>query len=64
MAHDGQIDPTSEAQVLLPDLLTLTGAAVAPAEKILDRARDKLRALVSDGGRVKILIFHFFIPVH
>ncbi|WP_428926662.1 acyl-CoA dehydrogenase family protein [Marinibacterium sp. SX1] len=52
MAHDGQIDPTSEAQVLLPDLLTLTGAAVAPAEKILDRARETLRALVSDGGRV------------
>ena len=52
MAHDGQIDPTAGEQVLLPDLLTLTGAAVAPAEKILDRARDKLRALVSEGGRV------------
>ncbi|MBB93089.1 MAG: acyl-CoA dehydrogenase [Rhodobacteraceae bacterium] len=52
MAHDGQIDPTSGAQVLLPDLLTLTGATVAPAEAILDTARAALRALVSEGDRV------------
>ncbi|QEW22203.1 Acyl-CoA dehydrogenase [Marinibacterium anthonyi] len=54
MAHDGQ-DPMVEThgeQVLLPDLLTLTGAAVAPAEQILELARDRLRVLVSEGGRV------------
>ena len=52
MAHDGQIDPTAGEQVLLPDLLTLTGAAVAPAEAVLEVARGKLKALVSEGERV------------
>ncbi|CAN0578806.1 unnamed protein product, partial [Ectocarpus sp. 12 AP-2014] len=55
MAHDGQdpkVDTTAEPQVLLPDLVTLTGAAVAPAEAILDIARDKLKVLVSENGRV------------
>ena len=55
MAHDGQdpkVDTTAKPQVLLPDLVTLTGAAVAPAEAILDIARDKLKVLVSENGRV------------
>ena len=37
---------------ILPDLTTLTAAAVAPAEKILETATDALRALVSKDGRV------------
>ncbi|WP_417279661.1 acyl-CoA dehydrogenase family protein [Celeribacter sp.] len=37
---------------ILPDLLALTGAAVAPAEAILDRARAALRSEFLDGDRV------------
>lgn len=37
---------------ILPDLLALTGAAVAPAEAILDRARAALRSEFLDGERV------------
>ncbi|MCA0042371.1 acyl-CoA dehydrogenase family protein [Celeribacter litoreus] len=37
---------------ILPDLLTLTGAAVAPVEALLDRARAALRAEFMDGGRI------------
>ena len=55
MAHDGQdiaVDPKAEGSVILPDLLALTGAAVAPAEDMLAVAREKLRAQVSEDGRV------------
>ncbi len=38
--------------VILPDLLDLTGAAVAPAEAVLDKATEALREMVSDAGRV------------
>ncbi len=51
MAHDGQ-DLTPEASIVLPDLLTLTGAAVAPVEAVLDTARARVRALVEQNGRV------------
>ncbi|MGK7654138.1 acyl-CoA dehydrogenase family protein [Roseovarius sp. B08] len=51
MAHDGQ-DVDLSTEILLKDLLDLTGKAVAPAEQILDKARDALRALVSVEGRV------------
>ena len=51
MAHDGQ-DPIVEDQALLPDLLTLTKAAVTPAEEILGVARARVRAMVSEGDRV------------
>ncbi|MCO4777612.1 MULTISPECIES: acyl-CoA dehydrogenase family protein [Lentibacter] len=37
---------------LLPDLLTLTGAAVAPAESLLAKAIERVRTDVSSGGRV------------
>ncbi len=37
---------------LLPDLLSLTGAAVGPVEMLLDKARAAVRALVLDGDRV------------
>ncbi|MDK3020220.1 acyl-CoA dehydrogenase family protein [Pseudodonghicola flavimaris] len=37
---------------ILPDLLTLTGAVIAPAEAVLASAKAKLRDLVSEGERV------------
>ncbi|AJE45327.1 acyl-CoA dehydrogenase family protein [Celeribacter indicus] len=37
---------------ILPDLLALTGAAVAPVEALLDRARGALRGECLDGDRV------------
>ncbi|MCO4827435.1 MAG: acyl-CoA/acyl-ACP dehydrogenase [Lentibacter algarum] len=37
---------------LLPDLLTLTGAAVAPAESLLAKAIERVRTDVSSEGRV------------
>ena len=59
MAHDGQ-DLTVDQQAVLPDLLTLTQAAVAPAEAVMDAARDAVRALVSENGRIssKLVEFH------
>ncbi len=50
MPHDGQDMPVQT--VLLPELLTLTRAAVAPAEAVLARATDTVRAQVTEGGRV------------
>jgi (2S)-methylsuccinyl-CoA dehydrogenase len=37
---------------ILDDLLTLTGAAIAPAEALLATATDRVRAAVSDGDKV------------
>ena len=37
---------------LLPDLLSLTGAAVAPAEAVFESAKSSVRELVSKDGRV------------
>ncbi len=55
MAHDGQ-DPQmttdTSAPAILPDLLTLTGAAIAPVQTLLDTARAAVRARVSEDGRV------------
>ncbi|MCT4553883.1 MAG: acyl-CoA/acyl-ACP dehydrogenase [Pelagimonas sp.] len=50
MAHDGQDMP--QATAILPDLLTLTGAAVAPVETVFETARESVRAMVSVDGRV------------
>lgn len=50
MAHDGQ-DMLMEQTVLLPDLLTLTKAAIAPVDAILATAIDKVRDMVSENGR-------------
>ncbi|MFZ7092317.1 acyl-CoA dehydrogenase family protein [Primorskyibacter sp. 2E233] len=50
MAHDGQDLPLAGAT--LPDLLGLTGAAIAPVESIFETARGKVRELVSVDGRV------------
>lgn len=51
MPHDGQDFPTAEV-ALLPDLLRLTGAAIAPVETVLAAARDALRARVLEGDRI------------
>ena len=41
MAHDGQ-DLTLNGSTVLPDLLTLTKAAVAPAEAVLETAKARV----------------------
>ena len=51
MAHDGQ-DMGPVAPVLLDDLLTLTGAAIAPVEALTEAARTRLRTELSVDGRV------------
>ena len=51
MAHDGQ-DIAMNPVVILPDLLRLTGAALAPVEKLFDTAKARVRARVSEGGKV------------
>ena len=43
---------TMAQDTLLPDLLTLTGAAVAPAESLLAKAIERVRTDVSSAGRV------------
>ncbi|TMV03701.1 acyl-CoA dehydrogenase [Ruegeria sediminis] len=52
MAHDGQDVTTMTNPVILPDLLRLTGAAIAPVETVFTRARDSVRAMVTDEGRI------------
>ncbi len=52
MAHDGQDLTTSTQTPILPDLLTLTAAAVPPVDALYETARSVVRDLVSDGGRV------------
>lgn len=51
MAHDGQDLGAAEA-VLLNDLLDLTRAALAPVDGILETAKQRVRALVSENGRL------------
>ena len=51
MAHDGQ-DLLMEQTVLLPDLLTLTKAAITPVDAIMATATEKVRDMVSENGRV------------
>ena len=51
MAHDGQ-DIALGQTALLPDLLELTGAVVAPAAALLETATARVRALVSVDGKV------------
>ncbi|PSL17872.1 acyl-CoA dehydrogenase family protein [Shimia abyssi] len=59
MAHDGQ-DLTMTESVILPDLLTLTGAALAPVDTVLDTATARVRELVTENGKVsaKLIEFH------
>jgi (2S)-methylsuccinyl-CoA dehydrogenase len=51
MAHDGQ-DLEMTKTIILPDLMALTAASIAPAEAVLETATTKLRELLSDGGRI------------
>ncbi|MCR8824938.1 acyl-CoA dehydrogenase family protein [Pseudosulfitobacter koreensis] len=51
MAHDGQ-DMTSATSVIMGDLLATTSHAIAPVDAILDTAKDKLRVMLSENGRV------------
>ncbi len=51
MAHDGQ-DISMANVVVLDDLLTLTNAAIAPAQSILDKALAHMRDKVVVDGRV------------
>ncbi|MEX0285893.1 MAG: acyl-CoA dehydrogenase family protein [Paracoccaceae bacterium] len=51
MAHDGQ-DALATETALLPDLLALTGAALAPVDAVLTVATDRVREMVSSDGRV------------
>jgi len=51
MAHDGQ-DLAMTKSVILPDLLKLTAAAVAPVESILETAIARVKEAVSENGRV------------
>ena len=50
MAHDGQ--DLQMKPILLPELLTLTGAAIAPLDAVLEAATQSVRAMVSQDGRV------------
>ena len=50
MPHDGQTSPMTNA--ILPDLLSLTKAAIEPVETALETAKTKLRAMVEVDGRV------------
>ncbi|WP_170445929.1 acyl-CoA dehydrogenase family protein [Ruegeria arenilitoris] len=52
MAHDGQDMTNMTSQPVLPDLLTLTGAALPAVQSVFDRARDAVREVVSAEGRV------------
>ena len=53
MPHDGQDMPSKiDVSGLLPDLLSLTAAAVAPAEKLLETAIAKMRETVTVDGRI------------
>ena len=50
MAHDGQ-DMTLDT-ALLPDLMSLTKAALPPVQTLLDAARDRVGGMVRDAGKV------------
>ncbi|MEM7520673.1 MAG: acyl-CoA dehydrogenase family protein [Pseudomonadota bacterium] len=52
MAHDGQDLASVQAPAVLDNLLELTGAAVAPVEAILTKAKASVREMVSQDGRV------------
>ncbi|MEM1236018.1 MAG: acyl-CoA dehydrogenase family protein [Pseudomonadota bacterium] len=49
MAHDGQMQITTP---VLPGLLDLTRDALAPVDAVVAAAKDAVRAMVSDEGRV------------
>ena len=50
MPHDGQDQPVTD--IILPDLLSLTRAAIAPVETVFASARERLREMVSADGKI------------
>ncbi|WP_170764024.1 acyl-CoA dehydrogenase family protein [Ruegeria lacuscaerulensis] len=52
MAHDGQDMTQMTTSAILPDLLTLTRAAVPAVEAVFERARESVRGMVTAEGRV------------
>ncbi|CUK16433.1 Acyl-CoA dehydrogenase [Ruegeria denitrificans] len=52
MAHDGQDMTQMTTSAILPDLLTLTRAALPAVETVFERARTSVREMVTDDGRV------------
>ena len=51
MPHDGQ-DMMLKTNPILPDLLSLTQAALPAVDMVLERAKAAVRAVVEDQGRV------------
>ncbi len=51
MAHDGQT-PMTDTPLISDDLLALTGAALTPAEALLQAATARVREMVATDGRV------------
>ncbi|TDT75497.1 (2S)-methylsuccinyl-CoA dehydrogenase [Litoreibacter halocynthiae] len=57
MAHDGQdMTLATPTQTVLPDLLTLTAAALAPISELLNKAKEAVRAQVTDNGRISAVL--------
>ncbi|MFY2825280.1 acyl-CoA dehydrogenase family protein [Ruegeria sp. MALMAid1280] len=52
MAHDGQDMTQMTPSAILPELLTLTRAALPAVETVFERARDAVREMVTEDGRV------------
>ncbi|WP_170400837.1 acyl-CoA dehydrogenase family protein [Ruegeria arenilitoris] len=52
MAHDGQDMTQMTTSAILPELLTLTRAALPAVETVFERARDAVREMVIQDGRV------------
>ncbi|WP_226688922.1 acyl-CoA dehydrogenase family protein [Ruegeria arenilitoris] len=52
MAHDGQDMTQMTTSAILPDLLTLTRAALPAVEAVFERARESVRGIVTAEGRV------------
>jgi (2S)-methylsuccinyl-CoA dehydrogenase len=51
MAHDGQTLAPTESPLMV-DVLTLTGEALPEVEALFERAREALRGLVTEGGKI------------
>lgn len=52
MAHDGQDMTQMITSAILPELLTLTRAALPAVDTVFERARESVRVMVTEDGRV------------
>ena len=52
MAHDGQEMTNMTQPVILPDLLTLTAAALPAVQTVFDKAHESVRTMVTSNGRI------------